>query len=107
MPTPAAPPPIKRAGRSRPQKRSAQQGEKERGEDKPRPFQSRTLDSELLSVEERAQRLAMSRVAQLIERLRLDLANALSGDLVLLADLFERVLGPAADAETLPQDIGL
>src|SRR6476660_7265255 len=39
------------------------------------------------------------RMAQLAERLRLDLADALAGDRETLADLFERVLAAVADTE--------
>jgi hypothetical protein len=38
-------------------------------------------------------------VAQLVERLGLDLADALAGDPKTLADLFERALVAVADAE--------
>ena len=40
---------------------------------------------------------------ELAQRLGLDLADALAGDRELLADLFERVVGVHADAETHPQ----
>ena len=42
------------------------------------------------------------RLAQLAQGLCFDLANALAGDVEFLADLFERMLALAADAETQP-----
>jgi hypothetical protein len=44
-------------------------------------------------------------VAELPERLRLDLADALARDVEARADLFERVIGALADAEAKPQDL--
>src|SRR6187200_1698221 len=49
--------------------------------------------------EEGAQFAAPRRVAQLSERLGLDLADALAGDGEVLADLLERVLAAVANAE--------
>src|SRR5215213_817703 len=45
------------------------------------------------------QLLRAARVAQLAERLRLDLADALSGDAELAANLFQRPLAPVVQAE--------
>src|SRR3546814_7725402 len=56
-----------------------------------------------LDVEERAQLFGAARVAQLAQRLRLDLANALAGDVELLADFFQRVVGVHVDAEAHAQ----
>jgi hypothetical protein len=53
----------------------------------------------LPSFEERLQAPAAGRMAQLAQRLRLDLPDALARDREALADLFERVLGALADAE--------
>src|SRR6185312_4185611 len=53
--------------------------------------------------QEAAQLLAAARVAQLAQRLRLDLADALARDIELLADLFERVVGIHVDAEAHAQ----
>ena len=60
-----------------------------------------TTDSGLRSppLEERAELAAARRVAQLAERLGLDLADALARDREALADFFERVLAAVADAE--------
>src|SRR6476646_1879742 len=44
-------------------------------------------------------------MAQLAERLRLDLADTLARDLEVLADLFERVVALLADAEAHAQDL--
>src|SRR4029079_6237363 len=51
------------------------------------------------------QLLRARRVAQLAERLRLDLADALPRDLEVLADLFERVVRLLADAEAHAEDL--
>src|SRR3989442_11391851 len=45
------------------------------------------------------------RMAQLAERLGLDLPDALAGDREALADLFQRVLALFADAEPQPEDL--
>src|SRR4051812_37119877 len=58
-------------------------------------------------VEEAFQPLASRRVAQLPQRLGLDLAYALSRDVELLADLFQRVIGRHLDAEAYAQDLRL
>src|SRR3972149_6774837 len=50
-------------------------------------------------LEERTQLSAARRMAQLAQRLRLDLPDALAGDREALADLLERVLAAVADAE--------
>src|SRR5262249_55967023 len=50
-------------------------------------------------VEEAPELPAPTRMLQLTERLRLDLADALAGDRELLADFFQRVVGVHADAE--------
>src|SRR5947208_7137170 len=57
------------------------------------------------SLEERAQLPAPRRMAQLAERLGLDLSDALAGDREALADLFERVLAAVADAEPHLDDL--
>ena len=44
-------------------------------------------------------------LAQLAQRLRLDLANPFAGDGEQLADLFESAVGLLPDAETHPQDL--
>src|SRR5450631_768941 len=58
-----------------------------------------------LALEERAQLLRARRMAQLPQRLRLDLADALARHVELLADLFERVVGVHLDAEAHAQDL--
>ena len=45
-------------------------------------------------------------MAQLAQGLGLDLADALAGDVELLADLFQRVVGVHVDAEAHAQDLG-
>src|SRR5205814_2856162 len=60
-----------------------------------------------LPLEERAQLLRARRVAELAQRLRLDLADALARDVELLADLFERVVGVHLDAEAHAQHLRL
>src|SRR5262245_36888356 len=65
-----------------------------------------TLSGPTLSIlDERPEIAATQRVAQLPERLGLDLADALARHLEALADLFERVLALFADAEPEPQDL--
>jgi hypothetical protein len=49
--------------------------------------------------------LGAARVPQLAQRLRLDLADALAGDLEVLAHLFERVVALLADAEAHAEDL--
>src|SRR6185437_900123 len=61
--------------------------------------------SDLPSFEKRLQATAARRVAQLAERLGLDLADALAGDGEALADFFERVLAAVADAEAHLDDL--
>ncbi len=56
-----------------------------------------------LLIEEAAHLAAAARVLELPQRLRLDLADALSGHAELLADFLERVVGVHADAEAHPQ----
>src|SRR5690349_23520891 len=51
------------------------------------------------SFEERTQLAAARRMAQLAQRLRFDLPDALAGDREALADFLERVLAAVADAE--------
>src|SRR2546422_7918258 len=51
------------------------------------------------SLQERLQLPAAGRVAQLAERLRLDLPDALAGDREALAHFLERVLAAVADAK--------
>src|SRR3954465_8991144 len=60
-----------------------------------------------LLVEEALQPLRPGRVAQLAQRLGLDLAYALARDVELLADLLERVVGRHLDAEAHAQHLGL
>src|SRR6516165_7673394 len=57
-----------------------------------------------LAVDERAQLARAVGPAQLLERLRLDLTNALTRHAEGLADLLERVLACAAEAEAHAQD---
>jgi len=47
-----------------------------------------------------------SRMPQLPERLRLYLTDAFAGDVKLLADFLERVVGIHVDAEAHPQHLG-
>src|SRR5829696_8663195 len=56
-------------------------------------------------LDERLEALAARRVAQLAERLGLDLTDALPRHLEVLTDLLERVVGLLADAEPHPQDL--
>ena len=63
--------------------------------------------TDLLEVEEAAQLLRAARMAQLAQRLGLDLADALAGDVELLADFFQRVVGVHVDAEAHAQHLGL
>src|SRR3989338_2548164 len=58
-----------------------------------------------LFLDEAAQLLAPARVAELAERLGLDLTDALAGDVEVLPDLLEGVLVLGPDAEALPQDL--
>src|SRR5207302_6835086 len=66
------------------------------------------LDSRLSTVDsvldERAQPLRPARVAQLAQGLGFDLADALAGDLEVLAHFLERVVALLADAEAHAQD---
>src|SRR5690349_3519771 len=55
--------------------------------------QNRNPDRRLLAFEEAPQLLGPRRMAELAQRLRLDLADALARDVELLADLLERVVG--------------
>ena len=59
----------------------------------------------LLAVEVVAELLAAVRVAELGQRLRLDLADALAGDAELAADLFERAGLAVLEAEPQPHDL--
>jgi hypothetical protein len=68
----------------------------------PKQSQQSLCRAQSLSVTEL---LAAARVAQLAERLGLDLADALAGDLEVLADLFEGVVALLADAEAHAQDL--
>jgi hypothetical protein len=61
----------------------------------------------LFDVEERAQLFGAARVTQLAQGLGFDLADALAGDVELLADFFERVIGVHVDAEAHAQYLGL
>src|SRR6478736_1471394 len=60
-----------------------------------------------LLIEEALQPLGARRVAQLAQRLGLDLAYALARDVELLADLLQRVVGRHLDAEAHAQHLGL
>src|SRR5215813_1422373 len=55
------------------------------------------MDDPELALHEALQSLAPARVAQLAQRLRLDLSYALARDGELLPDLFQRVIGLFAD----------
>src|SRR5512147_3338193 len=55
-------------------------------------------------VEERLELRRPRGVAQLAQRLRLDLADALAGDAVQAADFLERVLGAVGEPEALGED---
>ena len=56
-------------------------------------------------LDEGLERPAAQRVAQLAERLGLDLADALAGDREALADFLERVLALVTDAEAQAQNL--
>src|SRR3954470_9363663 len=58
-----------------------------------------------LVFDERLEALGAARVAQLAQRLRFDLADALARDLEVLADFLERVVALLADAEAHAQDL--
>src|SRR5579885_3632925 len=58
-------------------------------------------------VEEGAQVFRARRMAQLAQGLGLDLADALAGDVELLADLLQRVVGVHVDAKAHAQHLGL
>src|SRR5215469_17844636 len=60
-----------------------------------------------LALDEACERAAVRALRQLLERLRLDLADALARHLILAADFFERVLASRADAEAQTQNIRL
>src|ERR1043165_1129514 len=60
---------------------------------------------ERLVLDERLEALAARRMAQLAERLRLDLADALAGDLEVLAHFLERVVALLADAKAHAEDL--
>src|SRR2546423_6242872 len=60
-----------------------------------------------LALEEASQLLGARRVAELAQRLRLDLADALARDVELLADFLERVVGVHLDAEAHAQHLRL
>src|SRR5437773_8277818 len=55
--------------------------------------------------EKRPQLPAARRMPQLAQRLRLDLPDPLAGDVELLADFLQRVVGVHLDAETHPQHL--
>src|SRR5699024_8115744 len=61
----------------------------------------------LLEVEEASKLFRAGWMAQLSQRLGLYLANALAGDVELLADLFKGVVGVHVDAEAHAQHLGL
>src|SRR5262252_377969 len=56
-------------------------------------------------LQERLELLRPRRMAELAQRLRLDLPDPLAGDVEGAADLLERVLGAVADAEAHLQDL--
>src|SRR5205814_8278675 len=58
-----------------------------------------------LLIEQALQQLAPRRMAQLAQRLGLDLAYALARHIELLADLFQRVVSGHLDAEAHPQHL--
>src|SRR4051794_27827101 len=58
-----------------------------------------------LVFDERLEALGAGGVAQLAQGLGFDLADALAGDLEVLADLLERVIRLLADAEAHAQDL--
>src|SRR5688572_31116650 len=60
-----------------------------------------------LGVEEAAQPLRARRVPELAQRLGFYLADALAGDVELLADLLQRVVGVHFDAEAHAQHLSL
>src|SRR5690348_17061229 len=60
----------------------------------------------LLEIEERAKLFAARRMPQLAQRLGLDLADALAGDVELLANFFQGVVGVHVDAEAHAQHLG-
>src|SRR5207302_7421369 len=70
-----------------------------RSADRPRPGPGRLVLDEGLEV------APAQRMAQLAERLGLDLPDALTGDREALADLFQRVLALFADAEPQTEDL--
>src|SRR3546814_10135504 len=61
----------------------------------------------LFQIEERAQLLGAGWMAQFAQRLGLYLTNPLAGDIELLADLFQGVVGIHVDAKTHAQHLGL
>src|SRR5690348_6941925 len=60
----------------------------------------------LLEIQERPQLLAARGMPQLAQGLGFDLADALAGDVELLADLFQRVVGVHVNAEAHAQHLG-
>src|SRR5690606_24075386 len=60
----------------------------------------------LLPLEEALQLVRAAGVAELAKGLGLDLADPLAGDVELLADLLQRVVGAHLDAEAHAQDLG-
>ena len=89
-----------RAGRSVPSLRHMERKRPSEGEGR-----SRAEASSGLRLDEALQLLRAARVAELAERLRLDLADALAGDLEVLTDLFEGVVALLADAEAHPEHL--
>src|SRR5690242_6365218 len=59
------------------------------------------------ALDEAGEGATMGALRQLLQRLGLDLANALARHLILAADFLERVLAGLADAEAQPQDVRL
>src|SRR5690606_37625954 len=58
-----------------------------------------------LAFEEALELVSPTRVTQLAQRLGLDLADPLAGDVELLADFLQRVVGAHLDAEAHPQHL--
>ena len=57
-----------------------------------------------LLIQKRTQFARTARMFELAQSFRLDLTNAFTGDVKLLADLFQRMVGVHTDAETHPQN---
>src|SRR5690606_40300566 len=68
------------------------------------PATARGRRGRSVDVEEAPQLLRAARMAQLAQRLGLDLADALAGDVKLLAHLFQGVVGVHVDAEARSEE---